>query len=411
MNVIEFKVPDEKNLVFCMVDTFNTFKENWIKELIKNQSDYTISNLYSKKYTILQGLDEDDLIKYASKKYDYACVFSTGTEFINGDSFFKNIELECTDDFLIKGHILDRGDAYYELHHQCYLINLKNYRFLNFPLIGKQELATSHVQLDPIRSEENIHDAYTPFWIKQGSLYRNYNHKCHGWNIISKSLEYFNIIAFNTEIRNNKKHLYPENTKDFYKQINYVYFKERYCNDTFVHTKNTEHINFCLENIKQIITPASGEWYINNINKETDLKVIIYDYNLNSLKYWKDNVSKLPNIDYQYIHCDLLNDPSNLFLEINKELENFTLINLSNIFCYEGTAVLSNTKYRIYKENQILNYLKEHFPNAYVFISVRASSGFIHHEELPIKIKDIPQYDIKDLKKPTWHQNEDWLSF
>jgi len=409
MNIIEFNSSYNKNLVFCMVDTINSFSENWIKEIIKNQSDYTISNIYSKKYTIFQGLDEDELLQYASKDYDYACVFSTGTEFVNGDDFFKLIETECVDNFLIKGHILDRGDAYYELHQQCYLINLKQYRLLGSPQVGKMSLGDQHLQIKPLRSIENRHDDYTPLYIKKGSNIKKYKHKCHGWNIISKSLEYFDIESFNIKIRESKKHLYPENTKDFYKQIEYVYYKEKYSFTTFVHTKNTEQINFDLKNIKQIVTPASGEWYLSNLNYDNNVKIIMYDYNSNSLDYWKNNLSN--NLNYQFVQCDLLVNPFLLFSYIEKELENSTLINLSNIFCYEGTATLTNTKYRIYKENQIIKYLREHFPNAYVSFSMRASYGFMSHSQIPVLAKDLNLCDIKDLKKPTWHQNEDWLSF
>ena len=49
-------------------------------------------------------------------------MLSTGTEFTNAQQVIDAIAKLCQDDFVVTGHILDRGDAYYELHQQCYLI-------------------------------------------------------------------------------------------------------------------------------------------------------------------------------------------------------------------------------------------------------------------------------------------------
>lgn len=408
MNIVEFNSSKVKSIVFCMIDTTHLITDPWIKEISKNQSDYTISNLYLKGYTVVQGTDEDQLLKFASKNFEYACVFSTGTEFINGATGLNELEKECNDSFFIKGHILDRGDAYYELHQQCYLINLKKYKDLNFPEIGQILLSNKHTHLEPERSKDNIHDEYTPLWIKPGTEQKTYYHKCHGWNIISIALENnFTIEAFKCNVRENKKHLYPESSKDFYKQLEYVYYKERYCANEFVHTAHTEWSMKKFSNIRQIIAPASGEWYKEFLSSES-CNVILYDYNLKSLEYWKNNITSLPNVTYHFVYCDLLADISTLDKYVIKELEHSTLINLSNIFCYEGTSSLSNLKYRLEKENQIITHFKNSLPNAHLHFTARASSGFIdndHHVEIAKKIKT---YKLSELKPPTWHAH-DWI--
>jgi len=124
-----------------------------IRELIKNQADGVLSNLYKKGYTVFQWVDEDALINHVSTLgYEFALVVSTGTEFINGTAFFDALSNLITKDFFVAGHILDRGDAYYELHHQCYVINLKYYKQLGKPEIGKQQLGAKHKQWMPWRS-------------------------------------------------------------------------------------------------------------------------------------------------------------------------------------------------------------------------------------------------------------------
>ena len=77
--------------------------------------------------------------------------------------------------------------------------------------------------------------------------------------------------------------------------------------------------------------------------------------------------------------------------------EKKTLVNLSNIFCYEGTAMFCSLKYRLYMENMLLSKLP---PDWTVLISQRSCKGFAgaYREIVP----------INKLKLPTWHMNGDW---
>jgi hypothetical protein len=184
MSLIKFN-SIHKSIVFCFIDRTTEYTSAWTKEIIKNQSDYNINNLCLKGYSILQGYDENILLEEASKDYEHAVVFSTGTEFINGESFFDKIKEISNTDYFVVGHILDRKDAYYELHQQCYMINLSHYRELGFPHIGNQELGSTHRQMIPNRSLDNYHDDYTPVTVSGGYTVADYNHKCHGWNILS----------------------------------------------------------------------------------------------------------------------------------------------------------------------------------------------------------------------------------
>ncbi len=121
-----------------MVDNTRYYQPD-IKTLIKNQADSVLANVYNKGYKVLQWTDEDLLLNAAANTDSkYALVFSTGTEFINGSEFFNRIESIVEHDFFIAGHVLDRGDAYYELHHQCYLVNLEYYRKLGRPSVGQK---------------------------------------------------------------------------------------------------------------------------------------------------------------------------------------------------------------------------------------------------------------------------------
>jgi len=365
MNVLEFNPGWKTDIAFCFVDNTRTYQSN-IREFMKNQADGTLANIYNKGWTVYQWIDEDVLLQHACNKgHKWAVVFSTGAEFINGTKFFDAILAMIKNDFFVAGHILDRADAYYELHHQCYVINLEKYKELGCPEIGKQEFGSKHIQNIPLRSKDNIHDDYTPLTIGYGDYTRDeYQHKCHGWNILSVA---FNnketVLVFDSNIRNNKRHFYPESPKDFYKNLSWAYHRLNFCHDTFVHTSNTETVHLPLKKYKQIVTPASGFWFADYL--ATDATVIMYDYNQASLNYWKE---KFP--EYKFILCDLLGEGS-LVDYIDTSISD-TLINLSNIFNYEGTVFFHSLEYRKYKQQVLVDAIQSAMPSANVYFSLQA---------------------------------------
>jgi len=394
MNVIEFK--SRNNLIaFCFIDNTHRYESAWTRELIKNISDYTISNLTTKGYSVFQSQNEDAaLLRVSELGYKHAVLFSTGTEFINGLEFFNEIDNLINSDYYVYGHILDRADAYYELHHQCYLLNLDRYRELGCPEVGQTQLGHSHQQNRPERSLENIHDNYTPLWIKQGNISQNYNHKLHGWNIVSKILNSGGTIhAFNNKIRDSKKHYYPEKQSEFLKHIDWAYSRYHYCANEFVHTENNEIIN-PIDDYDQIITPASGSWFKKYINTSHPITVVYYDYNQKALDYWKANAPALDNVTYKFVKVDLLGnyDLSQLIADTDKK----TLIHLSNIFCYEGTAMFSSLEYRFKKEKELLDNIPSNWS---VLMNLSSTHGFSQESNVD---------KISNLIKPTWHYDGDW---
>lgn len=403
MNIVKFGQSNNKKVVFCLVDRLSLCQDDFTKEIIKNQTDYVITKLCT-KYNILQGFDEDCLLDCAAdEEYDYAVVFSTGTEFINGNSFFENLKKLFEQDFFICGHVLDRKDAYYEVHHQCYVVNLKVFKNLGMPFVGQQKLGASHRQAVPIRSEDNLHDDYTPRWIKPGFQINTFNHQCHGWNILSVALENNqSVLVFNEDFRKSKIHYYPENRKDFIKQLSWIYYRDQECSTNFVHTKHTEGSYPIEGTFEQIVIPASGTNYLDRIDSGS---VIIYDYNEKSLEYWKEHLPRKEEILYTFIKTDLLVDTK----LIETILENKkTLVNLSNIFAYEGTSAFKPLYYRLQKENEIILSIQKKIPDAIILFSMRAAEGFTDTPKTGDK-SIIKPIKLSTLTKPTWHYNSDWL--
>jgi hypothetical protein len=395
---------DRKSTIcFLLIDDTFLIKDNYVKELIKNISDYTISNITDKGYDLFHGQHEDSLLNQISDvDYTHCVVFTTGTEFINGEAFFETIEDYIKNDFLIAGHILDRKEAYYELHNQCYIINLKLYKTLNKPIIGQEQLGSKHRQTKPWRSYDNIHDDYTPTSISGGEDDIDYSHKMHGYNILRTAFDNdLPVLVFDSNIRRHKKYHYYDSLDE----LSWIYFRQSYAQNIFVHKNSNEFPpkNFA-NKVTEIFTPASGDWWFDNLDTENKCKVVFYDYNQQSLDHWKQNCKAHPNVSYEFVLIDLMS----MELDLTQYLTSTNpLINLSNIFCYEGTIAFATLKYRLHRENKLIYHVIDKFPNSYLYFCNRTCSGFTD-----VKYFDIAKHftiiELDSLKTPTYHQNGDW---
>jgi len=357
-------------ITFCIVDDIDTYANGEIQTTIRNICDFTISNLHTKGYKVLLGKDEDELLRQVTSTH--AVVMSPGTEYINGYAFFEALEKLIQKDFFVAGHILDRSeyDAYYELHHQCYVINMIHYKLLQRPDVGILEKNLQHTQLEPDRSIDNYHDDYTPLTVSKGTQHRAYNNRCHGWNLLRLAFENnLPVLIFDEPIRNNKKHYYPESEEDFYKQKEYIDYKFNYCKEQFVHTENTEWTTGITEKYNQIVVPASGTLYLDLIENG---RIVFYDYNKRSLDHWRGNCPRKDNIEYVFVYTDLLNEIS-LVDHLDPNLK--TLVNLSNIFCYEGTAARYSLKHRLSAQENLVHRLKATIKNIDINFTMKADAG------------------------------------
>ena len=81
-------------------------------------------------------------------------------------------------------------------------------------------------------------------------------------------------------------------------------------------------------------------------------RVVFYDYNKKALDHWKETCPRKDGIDYLFVYTNLLEEQNLInYLEVNLK----TLVNLSNIFCYEGTAAKYSLKQRLTAQNKLLN--------------------------------------------------------
>jgi hypothetical protein len=177
------------------------------------------------------------------------------------------------------------------------------------------------------------------------------------------------VIVFDESIRDNKKHYYPESEADFYKNVEYIQHKLQYCKEEFVHTDNTEWTTGIAETFKQLVLPASGTLYLDLLEEG---RVVFYDYNQHALDYWQENVPRKQNVEYIFVHTDLLNELS-IVDYLDPSLK--TLVNLSNIFCYEGTVAKYSLNHRLLAQENLVSVLNREIKNVKINFTLKANDG------------------------------------
>ncbi len=392
----------KSNICICIIDDTNEYKP-WMKELVKNTADYTITNCTGFGYDVYVDTTEDRMLQEVANRYRVAVVISAGTEFINGSNFFDNLP----NDFFLLGHVLDMGDSYFGLHYQCYVLNLEKYRQLGKPSVGQTELLQSHTQEVPYRSAENIHDDYLPLVLKKHILSKTrlYKSKYRGWNLISAGLSAgYEIRAFNDVLRNSKHYLYRDADTS-----SWIYRRYNYCLTQHTFNENTGDLNFprpYKKPITQFVHPAAGmDWFhkltLHGYRNETVIK--FYDYNLRALNEMRERVKDMHYHNFEFHHIDAINEVDHLVKIIDSTDPEGTVVHMSNVFSYEGTASLLPLKYRIEKENYLIKWMQENMPTAVLDFDQRAGEGIIPWKSETGLAKDLTLTDWNNINLPSWH--------
>lgn len=202
----------------------NRIKDQIADGYLKNLTEFYTQEFFLGGLTVIYGENPEDLMAQTSelgKSHLVALkVGNITTSFL--DTLINFFERFYDDEVLI-GHILDRGDSYYEIHPQFFLIDIKWWESVGKPMFGIRRHNTEWEATIPERSNDNWHDDYTPKWIKNGSTKRTYTSKEYGWNIISLALDSGKKVGvWQKYMRDSKKYLYPEVEEAYAGNINEV---------------------------------------------------------------------------------------------------------------------------------------------------------------------------------------------
>lgn len=204
-----------------VVGLYNQIKEHSeeyqkrIKEITYyylGQHKHLVKNMHPE---IIEGDDIDSIIERASGEGDWLYLCAYGYRCYNHQILNNVVAFAIENNYSIIGHILHDDPVndtnFYSLHHQNFLINLKEWEECGKPNFGDYTDTTTELPV-VIRTEENIHDDYTPLEIfSSGDVKVYYGPLFEGWNLISEFLKKGKKIGnFPVEIRNEKSHIYPD---------------------------------------------------------------------------------------------------------------------------------------------------------------------------------------------------------
>jgi hypothetical protein len=470
--VIKFNQIKKKSILCCVVDNLDRYQSGWAREVSINLSDYLLYRMDKNNFDIFISKNENELLQEAAKEgYTHAVLIASGTSLKLSDRIFAEIENKCREEFFIAGHILDRsGNPYYknscfELHHQFYIVNLKEYQELGQPEIGN-EIWESYSQLAPLRSEESQYgDHEIPLWLRQGTETKQYDMKLHGWNILNVGLENNKkLVDVGAGIRDNKKYMYFETDHVFVKMMAEVFHYEFFCT-VFIAGWNSDSLveDISFEGpVEQYVSVGTGLFWISNLEKikyTPETKVIFTDINYNCLMFmkslveewdgkdypafYKQRMSMLPSgtpdftpqyldkiqkdwivflerfddwdslwnsikqLDFKFVPLDYMATHNYDWLERGKK----TVMNLSDLYNHAPYIPIQSVKYRIACENRLINELTKIQPDIFLMMTSRAADGFwgdIDSTHMGI-VSDYKLTDIDKLKIPPWHKTE-WVT-
>lgn len=294
--------------------------------------------------------------------YDYCVVQSAGCTLksFNFDREIRNFIKN--NNFGVAGHILQWPGRWLELHPQFFIVNLFAWEEVGCPEFGEW---CSEKQLLPVieRSVENFHDDYTPLWVKYLNQEKMQPNAGQGWKLLqSMFLNDWPVITLSEELRLNKFYCYPEfDTDRFQESINTL---TPYKNQNWNQAKlisdvksvkdqiwlfNSETMSITNKGKFDLIVNTASGFKLFDIFKNQKLnqngKVVVYDFNVKSLKW------------YKHLH-DWENDNLIDCIRSFSEKKYFTWLGKDNYKYSEDNSFLNSYKKLMYHFGGTKNFIK-----------------------------------------------------
>lgn len=171
-------------------------------------------------YDYIEDTSIDSIIEKAySSEAEWLYLVAYGLRITDFTLLEKSLKYAEANNCGIIGHPLQvhygdgkLGENEYLLHPQSFLLNLKLWDKIGKPKFGRKKIGKLKKHI-AIRSQENFHDDYTPYWIKPTGTYEDYDGFLDtGWELIQAALDHQEpIYAFPVEVANSRMYMYPEN--------------------------------------------------------------------------------------------------------------------------------------------------------------------------------------------------------
>ena len=320
----------------------NIFLERRMREF----TQFYLNRLSQNKRYVLNIIDcktiDDGLSQLTDT--DYVFIISSGNRIYHSNLFLDKVLQPFMDDpsLGLMGHILDRKDQWFELHPQFVVFDYKKWVDIGRPTYGNKEDSSESI-VSIIRSESNIHDDYTPHWVKleKPIQYNEYDILDRGWDFINSFLlNDYNISPFNDDIRGLKAYCYPEyNSDKFFELIDNKRYSDEidYTKRILLHSLlnspdktllfNTEEM--CIMKEKTDITydvvalPCAGFKFLDLLHSDLiheKSKIVFFDFSESSVEW----INYVINSEELTITDLVLNKPEEVKL-IGKTIEKLSV--------------------------------------------------------------------------------------
>lgn len=222
------------------------------------------------------------LVSYVGTVYRFPASSTEKSIYHYFDKWIESEESPC------KGHILWHPNKRYgRLHLQSMFLDLKHWRSINRPTFGKW---SGEVML-PERSESNIHDDYTPLWLKPSDKFSSVDNAEMADYISAVLKDNKQITNFSIKERNSKYFTYPQR-----EELSAPLKVDQERTTNILYRRNTSSLS-TIDNLKLerkydvIYAPAAGSIaeYLYDKFGHNDTKLVILDNHKPSIK-WKQSL-------------------------------------------------------------------------------------------------------------------------
>lgn len=259
-----------------------------------NNLNVTLSTIWfdkwgasTKQETIIVDEWKDGVDRAIEKGHKSALFVDSGTVFVDWPKWKSLL-----DNYPHKGliaHIIHHPGQFPYLDQQCWFMDLT----LD---INSVEVVTYPT---PLRSDKNLHDDYTPLWVKPGTGSVTHPATLFGQTLIAQQLNRGNeIVNWTSAARDLKRFCYKELDFDIFRD--YINLAE---NQFWIF--NNESID--IVDKEKIVCPGSGLFWILNIVSPLTKQVQIVDISLTQIEFCKKLWAEWTGVDYGSFVVDFIN--------------------------------------------------------------------------------------------------------
>lgn len=192
------------------------------------------------------------------------------------------------------GHIIDTGERFY-LHEQCFLIDVEAF---DINLLDQKDTIAPNIQ----RSSANIHDDYTPLWIRGDGTFSHKTWQHFGESLIADHITRGNIVSnWRNEVRGIKHYIRTDEERAHWLQgqRDYMSLAERQ-----FWILNNEDIKVL--DGEKLVMPASGLCWIRNLIEDRVQEITLVDISSTQCKFANELLTKWDGVDYGTFVYDFL---------------------------------------------------------------------------------------------------------